>query len=60
MVTISFPLSQEQAIAITCTAEAFGVEPWEMALHVVATARGHYYTADERPVTPLVPPKEER
>lgn len=35
--TISLPLTSEQAQAIVVTADAFGVEPWEMAVHVLAS-----------------------
>ena len=34
-VTISFPLTDKQASTIVIAADAFGVEPWEMAAHVL-------------------------
>lgn len=33
--TVSFPFTDEQARAVVVAADAFGVEPWEMASHLV-------------------------
>ena len=38
MTTITLPLTEEQVVAIVVAAEAFGVEPWRMAVHVLAFA----------------------
>lgn len=35
MITVAFPLTQKQATAVVVAADAFGVEPWEMALHAL-------------------------
>ena len=34
-VTIAFPLTDKQATSIIVAADRFGVEPWEMAAHVL-------------------------
>lgn len=33
--TVSFPFTDEQATAVVVAADAFGVEPWEMASHLI-------------------------
>lgn len=33
---ITLPLTEKQAIACVVAADRFGVEPWEMAVHVLA------------------------
>lgn len=35
-VTISIPMSDEAAKACVIAADRFGVEPWELAVHVLA------------------------
>jgi len=35
MTTITLPLTQGQVRSIVVAADAFGVEPWEMAVHVL-------------------------
>lgn len=35
MTTITLPLTEAQAVSIVVAADAFGVEPWEMAVHVL-------------------------
>lgn len=35
MTTITLPLTEAQAVAIVVAADAFGVEPWEMAVHTL-------------------------
>lgn len=39
MLTISLPLTDEQAREVVVAADAFGVEPWEMAAHVLQARR---------------------
>lgn len=36
---IVLPLSDEQAKAVVVAADAFGVEPWETAVHVLQSRR---------------------
>jgi len=36
MTTITFPLTERQAVAVVVAAERFGVEPWEIAVHVLS------------------------
>jgi hypothetical protein len=45
-VHIALPLTSEQATAVVVAADAFGVEPWEMAAHVVASVRIFGLAAD--------------
>jgi hypothetical protein len=40
-VSISLPLSQRQAIAVIVAADAFEVEPWEIAVHALAWKMGN-------------------
>lgn len=35
MLTIVLPLTQAQAQSVVVAADALGVEPWEMAMHVL-------------------------
>lgn len=39
MTTITLPLTEAQAVSIVVAADAFGVEPWEMAVHVLDLKR---------------------
>lgn len=39
-VELRLPLTDAQATAIIVAADRFGVEPWEMAVHILATAWG--------------------
>jgi hypothetical protein len=34
--TITLPLDSEQATAVVVAADRFGVEPWEIAVHILA------------------------
>lgn len=34
--TISLPLNEEQTIAVTVAADRLGIEPWELAVHILA------------------------
>jgi hypothetical protein len=38
-VRIELPLTQRQAVAIVVAADALGVEPWELAVHVLEWRR---------------------
>lgn len=39
MTQIVLPLTETQAVAMVVAADAFGVEPWEMAVHVLSTSK---------------------
>jgi hypothetical protein len=39
MILIALPLSDTQAIAVIKAADAFGVEPWEMGVHILNDIR---------------------
>lgn len=44
-VQLLFPLTEKQAVAVIVAADAFGVEPWEMAAHVLRV-REYVLTGD--------------
>ena len=55
MTTITLPLTEAQAVSIVVAADAFGVEPWEMAVHVLDFKRrfnlARHIDGQDRPVS---------